>query len=47
MIQIWHLLRGITLWIIWIERNGKVFNYKEWYEAKMKHRIGTTSFSIP
>ena len=38
-IQIWHLLRGITLWIIWIERIDKVFNHVEWHEAKLKHRI--------
>ena len=38
-IQIWHLLRGITLWTIWIERNDKVFNHEEWHEAKVKHRI--------
>ena len=25
---IWHLLRGITLWTIWIERNDKMFNKK-------------------
>ena len=29
MIKIWHLLRGITLWIIWIEGNDKVFNHEE------------------
>ena len=39
MIQVWHLLRGITLWIIWIERNGNVFNHEEWHKSKMKHRI--------
>lgn len=38
-IQIWHLLRGITLWFIWIERNDKVFNQEHWIEAKVKHLI--------
>ena len=27
--KIWHLLRGITLWTIWIERNDKVFNHEQ------------------
>ena len=28
-IPIWHLLRGITLWTIWIECNDKVFNQEQ------------------
>lgn len=39
MIHIWHLLRGITLWTIWIERNDKVFNPEQWRESRVKHRI--------
>ena len=39
VIQVGHLLKDITLWIIWIERNDKVLNHEEWHESKMKHRI--------
>jgi hypothetical protein len=39
MIKVWHLLRGITLWTIWIERNDKVFNQEQWNEFKLKQRI--------
>jgi hypothetical protein len=39
MVKIWHLPRGITLWIIWIERNIKVFNREQWHEAEVKHKI--------
>ena len=38
-VKIWHLLKGITLWTIWIERNDKVFNQVEWHISKVKHRI--------
>jgi hypothetical protein len=38
-IKIWHLLRGITLWAIWIERNDMVFNHKQWHETRVKHHI--------
>ena len=38
-IKIWHLLRGITMWTIWIERNDKVFNQTQWHEARVKQRI--------
>ena len=38
-IKIWHLLRSITLWTMWIERNDKVFNHEQWHESKVKHRI--------
>ena len=38
-IKIGHLLRGITLWTIWIECNDKVFNHEQWHESKVKHRI--------
>jgi hypothetical protein len=27
---IWHLLQGIALWTIWVERNDLVFNQKQW-----------------
>ena len=36
MIKIWHLLTGITLWTIGIERNDRVFNQEH---AKVKQRI--------
>jgi hypothetical protein len=39
MIKIWHVLRGKTLWTIWIERNDKVFNRGQWHESKVKHCI--------
>ena len=39
MVKIWHLLRDITLWIIWIERTDKVFNHEQWHESKVKNRI--------
>ena len=38
-IKIWHLLRGITLWAIWIERKDKVFNHEQWHETHVKHHI--------
>jgi hypothetical protein len=38
-IKIRHLHRGITLWMIWIERNDKVFNHEQWHETRVKHRI--------
>ena len=39
LVKIWHLLRGITLWTIWLERNDKVFNQEQWQESKVKFRI--------
>ena len=39
MIKIWHLLRGIILWTIWIECNDKVFNHEHWHESKVKHWV--------
>ena len=38
-VKIWHLLRDITLWTIWIERNDNVFNQSAWHLSKVKHRI--------
>ena len=38
-IEIWHLLHGITLWMIWIDQNNRVFNHEQWHESKMKHLI--------
>ena len=38
-IKIWHLLRGITLWAIWIERNDRVFNHEQWHETRLKHHV--------
>jgi hypothetical protein len=37
--KIWHVLRKITLWSIWIERNDKVFNRRQWHESKVKQCI--------
>jgi hypothetical protein len=37
--MIWHLLQGITLWTIWIERNDQVFNQEHWHESNLKHLI--------
>ena len=39
MMKIWHLLRVITLWTIWIKQNDQVFNREQWHESKVKHRI--------
>ena len=39
MIKVWHLLRGITLWTIWIERNDRVFNLEQWHVSKVSRRI--------
>ena len=30
---------GITLWIIWIEWNDKVFKNEQWHESRAKHHI--------
>ena len=38
-IKIWHLIRDITLWLIWIEHKDKVFNHELWHESKVKHCI--------
>lgn len=38
-LKILHLLWGITLWMIWIERNDRVFNHEQWHESKMKNLI--------
>jgi hypothetical protein len=27
-----HLLQGIALWTIWVERNDLVFNHKQWFQ---------------
>jgi hypothetical protein len=40
MIKVWHLvLRGNTLWTIWIERMTKCYNHEQWPESKVKQRI--------
>ena len=37
--KIWHFLCGITLWMIWIERNDRVFDQEQWHDSKVKHII--------
>ena len=34
-----HLLRGIMLWMIWIEHNNRLFNQDQRHESKVKHLI--------
>jgi hypothetical protein len=36
---IWHLLRGIVIWTIWIKRNDSVFNQKQWPHTRPKSRV--------
>lgn len=36
---IWHLLRGIVIWTIWIKRNDSVFNQKQWPPHKAESRV--------
>lgn len=37
--KVWNLLRGITMWTVWIVRNDRVFNHVQWNKAKVKHHI--------
>ncbi len=37
--NIWSLLRGITLWILWSEWNDLVFNNKRWNVVKIRKVI--------
>ena len=46
MSKIWHLLRGVTIWTIWIERNDKVFNHEQWHETKVKHQIWEETYLL-
>ena len=39
VIKIWHLLRSIILWHIWIECNDKMFNHEQRHEFKVNQRI--------
>ncbi len=36
--NIWSLLRGITLWTLWIECNDLVFNNERWNVVKI-HKV--------
>ncbi len=36
--NIWCLLKGITLWTLWIERNDLVFNNERWNVVKI-HKV--------
>lgn len=38
--RIWLLLRVITFWTFWIERNNLTFNNTRWEEKKMQGTIG-------
>jgi hypothetical protein len=35
----WSLFRGITLWVLWIERNDLVFNGERWHVQKIHNLI--------
>jgi hypothetical protein len=37
--RLWLLLRGVTLWTIWIARNDLVFNQKLWNSARIEAAI--------
>lgn len=37
-ITIWFLLRGITMWTIWMERNGLIF-YKNMWDVKKTEEL--------
>jgi hypothetical protein len=37
--RIWLLLRGITLWTIWIERNDLTFNKTRWDASRVEQTI--------
>lgn len=47
IIKIQHLLRGVTLWVVWIKRNDGVFNHEECHESKVEHLIKMTSLCTP
>jgi len=34
--SLWTLLRGVTMWAIWNERNDLIFNNNMWHEAKLR-----------
>jgi hypothetical protein len=36
---IWHFLRGILIWTIWIKTNDLVFNQKQWPSHKADSRV--------
>ena len=39
MAKFWSLLRGVTLWTLWIVRNDQVFNQCRWLQAKIEQII--------
>jgi hypothetical protein len=41
---LWSLLRGITSWVLWIERNYLVFNGEWWHVQKLHYLIWKSLF---
>lgn len=41
---LWSLLKGITLWVLWIERNDLVFNGEWWHVQKIHNLIWKSLF---
>jgi hypothetical protein len=37
--RFWSMLRGVTLWTLWIARNDKVFHRINWPRAKIEFVI--------
>jgi hypothetical protein len=38
-LRFWELLRGITIWTIWLARNDKVFNHEDWAQERVEQTI--------
>jgi hypothetical protein len=34
--RFWSLLRGVTLWTLWVARNEEVFNQYSWHRTKIE-----------
>ncbi len=34
--ELWSLLRGITFWVVWYEKNNLVFNNERWNGHKLE-----------
>jgi hypothetical protein len=37
--ELWSLLRGITFWVVWYEKNDLVFNNERWSEHKLQEFV--------